>query len=160
MCAIIDANVAHEVFGSKHTEAGQKFLEWINSGSGRLVVGDKLLEELNRTSAREWARQALIAGLIRNENSSKVNYRTAQLQKEGSCRSNDLHVIALAQVSGARLLYTTDGDLQKDFKNRRLLDNPQGSIYPARGDGRFRDGSFRDTHKKLLKRRDLCRTER
>lgn len=66
MCAIVDANVAHEVFGADRPEAGVKFFEWINSGIGRLVAGGKLLEELNQTPVREWARQALNAGLMRN----------------------------------------------------------------------------------------------
>ncbi len=43
-----------------------KFLNWIKDGIGCLVVGGTLLEELNRTSVREWARQALSAGLIRS----------------------------------------------------------------------------------------------
>ena len=36
------------------------------------------------------------------------------------CRSNDRHV-ALARVSGARLLLTDDGSLESDFKNAGLL---------------------------------------
>ena len=37
-----------------------------------------------------------------------------------SCRSNDPHVIALAQINGARLLYSNDEALQKDFGDKRL----------------------------------------
>ena len=151
MCAIVDANVAHEVFGVKRPEAGVKFFGWINAGSGRLVVGGKLLKELNRTSAREWARQALNAGLLRNVKSSEVNDRTDQLQHEGSCRSDDPHVIALAQVSGARLLYSNDKALQRDFKSKALIDDPRGKVYSTRG-----EGSFQRSHDRLLKRKDLC----
>ena len=39
MCAIVDANVAHEVFSAQRTPAGSKFLEWVEKGKGRIVVG-------------------------------------------------------------------------------------------------------------------------
>ena len=47
MCAILDTNAAHEVFGSKTTEAGEGFREWLRRGN-KLVVGGKLKEELLR----------------------------------------------------------------------------------------------------------------
>ena len=78
---------------------------------------------------------------------SEVDARTEQIQNEGSCTSDDPHVIALAQVSRARLLYSNDGDLQKDFKNKRLIDQPRGKVYST------------IKNKKLLGRKDLCRVE-
>ena len=158
MCAIVDANVAHEVFGTDRPEAGEKFFEWINSGIGRLVAGGTLLEELNRTRAREWARQALNAGLIRKLRETDVNARMEELQNEGACRSNDPHVLALAQISGARLLYTNDRALQNDFRNRKLIDNPPGKIYST-DERNNPNKEFKSAHKRLLSRRDLCRVE-
>ena len=156
MCAIVDANVAHEVFGADRPEVGVKFFEWINSRNGRLVAAGKLLEELNRTSAREWARQALNAGLIRNMRDTDVNARMEELRNEGACRSNDPHVLALAQLSGARLLYSNDRNLQRDFRNKSLISNPPGKIYST-GERRNPNKEFRFAHKKLLGRNDLCR---
>ena len=127
-------------------------LHWINT-KGRLVVGGKLLEELNRTSAREWAQQALNAGLIRNVGESDVNIRTEELQHESIYKSDDPHVLALAQISGARLLYSNDLGLQDDFKNKSLINYPRGEVYSTREHRRFED-----SHKHLLKRKDLCRT--
>ena len=46
MCAIVDTNVVHEVFGRQPTDAGEGFFRWLNSGKGKLVVGGKLKEEL------------------------------------------------------------------------------------------------------------------
>ncbi len=46
MCSIVDANVAGEVFGTSQSAAGEKFLAWIETGKGRLVVGGKLRGEL------------------------------------------------------------------------------------------------------------------
>ena len=154
MCAVVDANVADQVFGRRNrSEAGVEFLEWIKKGRGRLVAGGKLLEELNRTSAREWARQAVLAGLIRNVNNAEVDARTEVLR--GSCNSDDPHVIALAQVSGARLLYSNDRDLHRDFGNKRLIDKPRGKVYSTLEGG----GHLQESHKKLLRKKELCRSE-
>ena len=60
-----------------------------------------------------------------------------KLLQEERCRSNDTHVIALAQISGARLLYSNDKDLHVDFKNKRLIDEPRGKIYSTNEDKGF-----------------------
>ena len=154
MCAIVDANVVSEVFGSNLPPAGEKFFDWLNKGSGRLVVGGKLLEELKQSSAdfRRWGKEAQLAGKMRIVNESEVDARTEQIQSEGTIRSDDPHVIALAQVSRARLLYSNDGNLQKDFNNKSLIDDPRGKVYSTSG-----DGSFLPRHDRLLKNKNLCR---
>ena len=148
MCAIVDANVANALFS---TEAGVKFAEWINSGRGRLVASGRLLEELNSTTARDWIREALIAGRIMDVSEADVRTRTKELESTHVCTSNDPHVVALAQVSGARLLYSHDKDLQSDFKNKRLIDRPRGKVYST-----LANNNFLRVHKDLLARRDLC----
>ena len=155
MCAIVDASVVGEVFGAGAPPAGERFFAWLNRGSGRLVVGGKLLEELDGSkNFREWAREARLAGIVRTVSAREVEARTEQIRDEGSCVSNDPHVIALAQVSRARLLYSNDGRLQKDFRNKQLIDDPQGRVYSTR-----ETKEFRPAHKKLLGRRDLCRVD-
>ena len=129
MCAILDASVVHKVFGDNRPEAGQKFFEWLDSGKGKLVVGGKLLRELERTPIREWLQQALLAGLAAQPDNGEVDRRTRALEEAKSCQSDDPHVIALAQVSGARLLYSEDNRLQQDFKDPALIDNPRGKVY-------------------------------
>ena len=160
MCAIVDASVVGEVFGSRSkasartSSAGKKFLEWVNKGTGRLIVGGELLKELHKASEdfRKWGRQALLSGVMRRENEHKVTKRTEELQAERGYGSNDPHVLALAQVSGARLLYSNDGELQQDFKKKRLIDNPRGKVYSTR---EHRD--FSSAHKRLLADKNLCR---
>lgn len=151
MCAIIDANVAGEVFGSKRTEAGKKFFDWIDEGSGRLICGGKLLKELEGGSPgfREWVVIASKTGRMKNISEDDVKRRMAQIQKE-SIRSDDPHILALAQLSGARLLYSNDIDLREDFQNKALID-PAGSIYST-----LRSKKFTPAHRNLLSRRDLC----
>ena len=152
MCAIVDANVAGEVFGSSPQPAAKRFFDWVNKGSGRLVAGGKLLRELESSSGfRTWAAVAVSAGKMRIVNEGTVNARAGQLIEEGMCRSNDPHVLALAQVSGARLLYSNDKDLQQDFKDSRLI-HPEGYVYST-----LKGKDLTSTHKRHLGRRDLCR---
>ncbi len=156
MCAIVDANVANEVFGPSQSEAGEKFYDWINAGSERLIVGGKLLEELKDGSPtfREWASTLGEAGKMRTMNEDQVNAKAEAIK--GKCVSDDSHIIALAQISGARLLFTNESSerekrLGEDFKNRDLINRPRGKIYTTRTNQRFTP-----THKRLLGRRDLC----
>ena len=154
MCVILDASVVGEVFGSKRTEAAHKFFDWIHSGRGHLVIGGKVLEEPNKNSKfKAWRQQATSSGRITEANEIEVNARTEKLKNENSCRSNDPHVIALAKVSGARLLYSNDVTLIKDFKDKNLIDQPRCKVYPTSG-----DGSFQNSHKRLLGQKNLCRT--
>ena len=154
MCAIIDANVIHEVFGKSSPDAGKEFLYWVNCGRGRLVAGGKLLNELENASGefKKWALQAKSSGKIRFIEKDQVNAQEQGLRHTPICSSNDSHIIALAQVSGARLLYSNDKKLQQDFKNKELIDNPRGKVYST-NQGRE---IFTDRHRRLLARRDLC----
>ena len=155
MCAIVAANVVGEVFGPKPPPAGKGFFDWLNTGGGRLVVGGKLNKELftSSSSFRQWAKSATLAGRVRVVNDSNVENRTLQLEKESEYRSNDPHVLALAQVSGSRLLYSNDKDLQDDFGDKRLIDNPRGKVYSTRINKSF----TLERRKQLVTRSTLCR---
>ena len=155
MCAIVDANVASEVFGSNPSPAGDKFFGWINKGSNRLVVGGKLLEELEKGSPgfRDWASQAELSGKMRIVNEDEVGTITEQIEHEGIHASDDPHILALAQLSGARLLYSNDNGLRQDFKDTKLIANPAGHIYST-----LKNKNFSHSHRRLLGRTDICRT--
>ena len=151
MCAILDANVVHKVFGQNRPDAGKAFFDWITSGSGSLVTGGKLHRELTHMHTfREWSKQAVLSGRIKRFNDQEIDDRTARLK--GSCTSDDPHVIALAQISGARFLYSDEGDLHQDFKNRTLIGNPRGTVYSTK-----EQDSFTSNHQKLLRRSGICR---
>lgn len=153
MCAILDANVVAEVFGANQPPAGKGFFDWVSTGGGRLVVGGKLRGELQRSSDgfREWAVRAAQYGRIIIKSDDDVNARTAELQAEAALRSDDPHVIALAQVSGSRLLYSNDRALQQDFKNMALIDNPRGSVYST-----LRSKKFTRSRKQQLVTATAC----
>ncbi len=155
MCAIVDANVGHQLFGNKPSEAGAYFLDWLTKGRGKLVVGSGLRQELEKSEKFK----RLLLELVRANKAIDIQSRevieaTKALQNEHICKSNDQHVLALAKVSGARLLFTNDRELQIDFKNRQIIDGVQGRVYTT-----LRSTSVTRTHKDLLRRRDLCGTQ-
>ncbi len=155
MCFIIDANIVHEIFPKrfkgnmetwqKSSEAGGMILKWLNKGKGILVAEGKLLNEIERSGpyARDWISDGLQSGRLIQPDKSKVDDAEKRLIQEDVCKSNDAHVIALAQVSGARLLYSKDKDLQQDFKNNALIKN--GVVYPVARERKERQRIL-DTH--------------
>lgn len=153
MCAIVDVNAAHEVFGSRNeqpaTEAGQGFFQWLNSGKGKLVVGGKKLEEeLDRVPKfRMWASQAQLSGRLISKEKDSIDQEAKKIKENSILQSDDSHIIALAQVSGARLLFSNDKDLQKDFKNPAIINEPRGKVYST-----ISNQSFTDAKKRLLDR--------
>ena len=153
MCAIVDANVGHEVFGDTQSEAGRYFLDWLNrTNGGTLVIGGKLREELcSNNNFLRWLRTAVRLGRALNFDDQEVDAETESLRAEGICSSNDEHVLALARLSGARLLFTNDQALQGDFRNRAIVGGVRGRIYTTR-----ERSDVRRTHRDLLRRRDLC----
>lgn len=154
MCAIIDNNVRHEVFGAPdvQTPAGQFFFTWVDSGKGKLVVGGKLLKELSEyQNFSRWFRQARRIGQAVRIPDDEVDAETAALASRHICKSNDAHVLALARVSGARLLFTNDQDLQDDFGNREIIRDPRGRVYTTRS-----HQNISRSHRNLLNRTDLC----
>ena len=156
MCAIVDANVRDQVFGDAQSEAGKFFLDWLlRPNGGTLALGGKLRQELsddgrNRSFLRAY-NQLRFNGRVRDIPDSVVDAETAALEAQGICISNDTHILALARVSGARLLYTNDQSLQDDFGDPRIVANPRGRVYTTR-----LRSDVRPTHRELLERADLC----
>ena len=142
MCSIVDADSADILFGDDPPNGAARFLRWLSQGRFRLVIGGRRLEEeFQRTSraTQAWMAQAQAAGLLWIENWDSVNERETVLIQSDSCSSNDEHIVALAQISGARLLYSGDQRLHADFRDANLLDNPRGRIYPRTGDRRSQE---------------------
>lgn len=142
------------MFGNALSPAGLGFRNWINQGKVQLIAGGKLLQELEELGRfREWARNATLAGSLKIANENEVNSRTEQLVNAGVCRSDDPHVVALAQISGARLLYSNDKDLHRDLRNENLVPSPRVRIYSTND-----DKSFTRRHQRLLRTKNLCRS--
>ena len=150
MCAIVDTNVCHEVFStSSQTEAGKHFHDWLRKPNGGTIVsGGGHLRELNKVAdfKRVFA-ERLQAGRARQIPDDEVDADAANLRAERVCRSNDEDVLALARLSGARLLYTNDRDLQRDFRNPSIINNPRGRVYTT-----AQSQSVTDAHRTMLSR--------
>ncbi len=164
MCYIIDANILTTEFkkpyyGNRNTipkTAGEAFYEKVEKDNIKLAAGGRLLREPivkgSNNMHRIW-RELINAGLVKQINDNEVDNHTQIVKKKGGYKSDDPHIIALAQISGARLLYSNDQKLQADFKNKYLIDNPRGRVYST-----LNGTEYTDTHRKLLARKDLCKT--
>ena len=154
MCAIVDANVQHQVFGGNPTEAGKFFFDWLTKPRGGILVvgGTKLQRELGSNSNFiRVLNERLQAGRARRIPNGIVDTEESKLRADDVCRSDDEHILALARKSGARLLFTNDRALQHDFKDRSILGGTRGRIYTTRD---YTD--VRAAHRNLLRRNDLC----
>ena len=153
VCAIVDNNVRHEVFGTQDTQtpAGKYFLDWLDSSRGVLVIGGGLRRELGEYRRFQvWLETAVQFGRARQIDDTQVDNETGVLETQ-DIRSDDPHVLALARISGARLLFTNDRDLQRDFGDRRIIGGTHGRIYTT-----IERTDIRTAHRNLLKRADLC----
>ena len=115
-----------------------------------LVLGGKLTEELrkNRNFAT-WAESAKSRGILMSADEAKVASKTKDFLNNPICESDDPHILGLALVSGARLLYSNDKDLHKDFKSRELL-SIRGKVYSTNVNKEF------DKKKRRLIRDNIC----
>ena len=153
MCAIVDADVVHQLVGPKQTDAGKRFREWLDSGRGELVVGGKNTIELthNKNFERWFVEARRLGRRVRQIRESMI--KEVEDQLSGQLTSNDLHVVALAVVSGARLLFTDDRRLRNDFRNPDVISGPDGRVYTTRGNVERR---FTTEHRELLESDSLC----
>lgn len=154
MCVILDNDVCHEIVGPNSTAVGEYLRKWLTSGKSKLVIGGQLRRELSKNGpVLQWLAQALNSGIAETFSDGPIDDLARRIR--GACESNDSHVIALARISGARLLFTRDRALMKDFKNTQLLGGRvKGRIYTS---DEVRPG-LRDSHRQLLRQRDLCET--
>ena len=150
MCGIIDVNVLGEALRGRPSEAGPRFVAWASSGGTKLVVSRAMLAEIDSYKFRLWFQQGMAANRVRRVPDESVDPLAEKLREEGGCRSDDEHIIALAQVSGARLLYGNDRALQQDFRDAALISRPRGKVYST-----LNGKEFTKTHRSLLSR-NVC----
>jgi hypothetical protein len=145
MCLIVDANVAARVFAVPYNDDFRPIWEWIENRGGKIVYGGQNKVELERIVV---VRKRLFglwkAGRAIPVPAERVSAEQRPVNASGRCRSDDPHVIALARASGARVLCTEDGNLEKDFKDLQLVPRPRGAIYK------------RKSHRRLLKHNAIC----
>ena len=130
MCIIVDASRLGVFLAEPLREDAVPIHRWLDTRGGSLVysTGGQFANELKGKAKGKLAAYYR-AGKARLVPASRFAEDEAKLKASGKLRSNDSHVLALARVSGARLLYTKDSDLITDFKDHRLISNPRGKIY-------------------------------
>lgn len=126
MCIIVDANVASELVTP--SEDGAPVLHALVSKKLVMVCGGRLKTELGRTSFRRLYRQLVLAGSVREYMDPELANELGKLPT-AEMRSDDPHILCLASISGARLLFSRDRNLHADFKNKKLLGGVKGKIY-------------------------------
>jgi hypothetical protein len=129
MCIIVDANATAQLCQPSLTQDAQAVVDWIEKNDGRVVHGGKLTNELfaNNRVAR-WLRVLSQAGRATQVPADSVTAEVRQIQELALCSSNDFHIIALARLSGARLLFSHDQALHTDFTNPALINKPRGKV--------------------------------
>ena len=134
MCIIVDANKLGDFLADPVSEDSRPIHDWLNRGRGSIVYstdGKFAAEIQGRARARSAdyvraGRATLIPG-------SRFADDERNLETRANLRSDDPHVLALARAAGVRLLYTADGDLISDFKEKRVIDRPRGKVYSGVG---------------------------
>ncbi len=132
MCIIIDNCVVGNVL-LQNDDDFEPVKSALYKNKNKMVYGGKLREEYLKNKR---LKRLLItldrSGIAKIIGKESITSEIDKLDYGKLCISNDLHIIALAIVSGARLLCTSDNDLHTDFNNHRLLKNPRGKIYQNR----------------------------
>ncbi|HVF83228.1 MAG TPA: hypothetical protein VM913_03535 [Sphingomicrobium sp.] len=126
MCIIIDACCAN-FLENAHLPQGRLVLDWIKAG-GKVISGGKLEKELRGTKLQALLVQWKASGRLISADSEILPIQEAAIDRD-AINSNDLHVLALAKASGARVVVTRDRTLMQDLKKSGQV-APAGKIYP------------------------------
>ena len=105
-------------------KAGEIQMAWWNlPGEGEFDVNDHQCK---------WLQTYRTMNLVKIYDKSLRDAAVAEVRARAgnSLRSDDEHVLALALVSGARLLVAHDRHLRRDFGNPSIISDPRGKVYP------------------------------
>ena len=148
VCVIVDINVAKRVLIHNNDKDYLKLHKAIysktNSPVVKIVYGGKLTDEyVKDAEVMQTALLLMSAGKAQKVDYHVVSKEAMLIKNSLRYKSNDEHILALARVSGARILASSDKDLKTDFKDQLLINKPRGKIYGS------------PTHGSLLNR--LCK---
>ncbi len=130
MGLIIDANKAADYLNHPNDPDHEPIYVWIEKDDGKLAFGGRLTKEwLKLNKAARYIRVLLEAGRAVVYANGEVNREETEVKSTGLCTSDDQHIVALARISGVRLLFSKDGNLCDDFRNTELVPRPPGKIY-------------------------------
>ncbi|TAG00808.1 MAG: hypothetical protein EAZ43_12700 [Betaproteobacteria bacterium] len=128
---IVDANCATLTLSANPNPDFAPVMQAILKNKATLVLGgSKQRDEYTRLAA-VWRFIIALdrAGKAKKYLDSEVDHFEVSLGESGLLRSDDPHILALARVSGARLLCSRDQNLHFDFTSQQILNAPQGKVY-------------------------------
>ena len=136
MCIILDANKLGEFLAEPRNKDSDPIHQWLKRqhGRGKIVysTGGHFAQEISGAK-RTKLKAYFDAGLAQLIPAERFADDEQGLQDRGDMLSDDPHVLALARASGARLLYTADRKLMRDFKDKRFINQPKGQVYSRAG---------------------------
>lgn len=160
MCAIIDADVTTEIVGKNRTGAGVGFLAWITDGGGKLIYGgSRQLEEYKKVSGfAELVEELSRQDLARRLDDLEVDGLSNKLVRKHVLKSKqkDSHILAIAILSGARMLFSNDKPLHEDFKNTSII-SPKGKVFSTNDKSHTNDNKDFTRKKADFLRKYPCR---
>jgi predicted nucleic acid-binding protein len=131
MSIIVDANCLSITFSPSSSEDFKPIIVALINGRHRLTIGGTKLKN-------EYKKLTSISGMLKNLDQagrivqivdSEVNDEESVLLRDFDLKSDDPHILALARISGARILCSHDKDLGVDFQNLTIIPKPRGQIY-------------------------------
>jgi hypothetical protein len=141
VCLILDTNRFGDALSEPPLPAYVPLLRWLTDpdGDGGVVFGGtKYRHEIDQfDKARRFFVNRWRAGRAHLVDKETVDAEEVRLRAAKACASDDEHVVALARISGARVVCTEDRALWKDIRDKKLLDHPRGRVYRAAGHGRL-----------------------
>ena len=130
MCIIIDVDKFGELLSDPPSSDFEPIMHWLKSRRGSVVYttyGD-YGNELG-PNAKIRLEQFKTSGYAKSIEDESILTWAENFEKNEHVTSNDTHILALAKVSGARLLFTGDQKLMDDFKNSKIIHPQKGRIY-------------------------------
>lgn len=143
MCIILDVHKVDSVLGRATSVVEKNIADRItNRTLGLAAGGTKYLLEISNSVSHSGQQFFLEAwrnpdqpNPTRPHNNAAIDAEEKRLIERGACESNDEHIIAIGLVTGARLVFSDDRQLGRDFRNARVV-QPPGRVVPANADRR------------------------
>lgn len=129
MCVktIVDASAFRHLCEPSENSAGHQLRRWIARGDGVVVYSPEhtaYADELNKyTAARELLHDYNQRGLADDIDATRIQTALERIPGHPVRRSDDPHILALAAVSEATVLFSCDRKLRQDFADRRVIRN-------------------------------------
>lgn len=134
MCIILDANQFSRFFNSNHpNHPDMKPLRKIlKKRKVKIAYApiEKIIKEWKPNRNNEYFKELWSNGSIERYGKQEVTTAQQELSRQNKLKSDDPHLIALAQISGSNLLVSADQNLHKDFRNTALIQD--GMIYQTK----------------------------